>query len=201
MAAAADGGEGAAGGGGGGELREGHLLVEAALAGGDLVDARPLGAPLKAVLAALLEHEEAEPPRTFLDGGRHVAVTLGSAGVVLASATPMSCFPDDARTSSSVVESPPGSGRWFALSAEHYPALPLERRGQRGEGCGEGAMADCTGAGDCLVAGMTGGLALGWSARDSLFLGLVSNQLTTPTFAKDSKGWLRHETRAVFVTQ
>lgn len=102
-----------------------------------------------------------------------MAVTMGSAGVLLASARP-GCTQhpgnDDSSTigcGGNMIESPPGSGRWFALSAEHYPALPLGPR----EGY---AVADCTGAGDCLVAGMVGGLALGWSTRESVCLGLVS---------------------------
>ena len=36
-------------------LREGHALAEAAIADGELVDARPLGPPLTAVLAAMLD--------------------------------------------------------------------------------------------------------------------------------------------------
>lgn len=159
----------------GGALREGHSLATAALSDGKLVDARPLGAALKTVLAAILDNE-AEAPMALLDGARHVAVTLGSAGVVLASAQPSPTLRGGGThdsDSTSVVESPAGSGRWFALSAKHYAALPLERQGQEGECSGEGAIADCTGAGDCLVAGMIGGFALGWSARESVCLGLV----------------------------
>lgn len=114
----------------------------------------------------------------LIDGARHVAVTLGSAGVILASAKPASrqrsgignCDGND-RTAgpmgNTLIECPPGSGRWFSLSAEHYPALPLGS-------LGNGTVVDCTGAGDCLVAGMVGGLSLGWSTPDSLCLGLVS---------------------------
>lgn len=36
-------------------LREGHSLTQAAIADGELVDARPLGTSLAAVLAAMLE--------------------------------------------------------------------------------------------------------------------------------------------------
>ncbi|CAN0494708.1 unnamed protein product [Ectocarpus sp. 12 AP-2014] len=159
-------------GNGGRAVREGHSLATAALAGGKLVDARPLGPALKAVLEAMLS--EVATPMTLLDGARHVVVTLGSAGVVLASARP--CQPPNGgllngsdNDSRGVLEAPLGSGRWFTLSAEHYPAPPLERPGQPG-----GAMvADCTGAGDCLVAGLVGGLALGWSARESTCLGLL----------------------------
>ncbi|CAM9666376.1 unnamed protein product [Ectocarpus sp. 6 AP-2014] len=159
-------------GSGGRAVREGHSLATAALADGKLVDARPLGPALKAVLEAMLG--DVATPMALLDGARHVVVTLGSAGVVLASARP--CQPPNGgllngsdNDNRGVLESPLGSGRWFALSAEHYPALPLERPGQAG-----GAMvADCTGAGDCLVAGLVGGLALGWSARESTCLGLL----------------------------
>lgn len=157
-----------------GASTEGHSLATAALAYGKLVDARPLGEALKTVLAAILD-DETDAPMVLLDGARHVAVTLGSAGVVLASARPRPTLEGgDAHLgdSASVVESPAGSGRWFTLSAEHYPALPLEQQGERG---GEGTIADCTGAGDCLVAGMIGGFALGWSARESVCLGLVRN--------------------------
>lgn len=113
----------------------------------------------------------------LIDGARHVAVTMGSAGVVLASARPASRRPagngDDNNhmagpIDDALIECPPGSGLWFSLSAEHYPALPLGSRRKGGD------VVDCTGAGDCLVAGMVGGLALGWSTRDSLCLGLVS---------------------------
>lgn len=156
-----------------GALREGHSLATAALADGKLVDARPLGAALKTVLTSMLE-DEAEAQMALLDGARHVAVTLGSAGVVLASARPSpTLHGGDSHKGDSTIECPAGSGRWFTLSAEHYPALPLDPQGQGGESSGEGAIADCTGAGDCLVAGMTGGFALGWSARESVCLGLV----------------------------
>ena len=110
----------------------------------------------------------------LIDGARHVAVTMGSAGVVLASARRASPRPaeNDSRTTGPIddalIECPPGSGLWFSLSAEHYPALPLGSRRKGGD------VVDCTGAGDCLVAGMVGGLALGWSTQDSLCLGLVS---------------------------
>lgn len=117
------------------------------------------------------------PSMALLDGARHVAVTMGSAGVLLASARPINSVPiesygacKDNNTGSDVVESSRSSGRWFALSAEHYPALPLE---EPREGAATGEVVDCTGAGDCLVAGMVGGLALGWSLRESVFLGLV----------------------------
>lgn len=112
----------------------------------------------------------------LIDGAKHVAVTMGSAGVLLASARPAPARRagdgnGNDRTADPIgdtlVECPPSSGRWFSLSAEHYPALPLGSRGK-------GDVVDCTGAGDCLVAGMVGGLALGWSTRDSLCLGLVS---------------------------
>lgn len=170
MSAAADcGGEPD---GHGGALGEGHSLATAALADGKLVDARPLGAALKTVLAAMLEGE-ADRHMALLDGARHVAVTLGSAGVVLASARPSPALHDRGTNHCGVVESPASSGRWFTLSAEHYPALPLERPGQGGECSGDHAIADCTGAGDCLVAGMIGGFAMGWSARESVCLGLV----------------------------
>lgn len=103
---------------------------------------------------------------------------MGSAGVLLASAQAASDRCADSGNGNGIggtagpsgdasIECPPGSGRWFSLSAEHYPALPLEP-------WGKGAVVDCTGAGDCLVAGMVGGLALGWSTRNSLCLGLVS---------------------------
>lgn len=167
MSAAADGDE---------ALREGHSLAKATLADGKLVNARPLGAALKTVLLAMLD-DEAEAPMALLDGARHVAVTLGSAGVLLASVRPGPTLHTSGDThhgdSTSGVESPAGSGRWFTMSAEHYPALPLERQGQGGERSGEGAIVDCTGAGDCLVAGMIGGFALGWPARESVYLGLV----------------------------
>lgn len=177
-------GVGEAGGrGGGGEtLRQGHSLATAALADGKLVDARPLGTALRTVLAAILD-DETEVPMALLDSARHVAVTLGSAGVVLASARPAPSLHggninrNTGDSKSVLFESPSGSGRWFVLSAEHYPALPLERPGQGGEGDDRGAIANCTGAGDCLVAGMVGGLALGWSARQSVCLGLVSRRV------------------------
>lgn len=176
MFSAADGG-GEPGGRGGG-VREGHSLATAALADGKLVNARPLGAALKTVLKAMLD-DEAGASMALLDGARHVAVTLGSAGVVLASARPNPTMHDGDThgDSTSVVESPAGSGRWFALSAEHYPALPLGLQGKGGECSGGGAIADCTGAGDCLVAGMIGGFALGWSARESVCLGMVRQML------------------------
>lgn len=162
-------------GSGGRAVREGHSLATAALADGKLVDARPLGPALKTVLEAMLG--EVATPMTLLDGARHVVVTLGSAGVVLASARP--CQPPNGgllngsdNNSRGVLESPLGSSRWFALSTEHYPALPLERPRQ----AGGATVADCTGAGDCLVAGLVGGLALGWSARESTCLGLVSRR-------------------------
>lgn len=173
MSSAADGGGET--GGQGGTLREGNSLATAALADGKLVDARPLGAALKTVLAAMLD-DETEAPMVLLDGARHVAVTLGGAGVVLASARPSPTPHGGGGThhgDSASVETPAGSGRWFTLSAEHYPALPLGQLGKGGEYSGEGAIADCTGAGDCLVAGMIGGFALGWSARESVCLGLV----------------------------
>ena len=177
MSAAAAGGDGHAGGHGG-ALREGHSLAKAALADGKLVDARPLGAALKTVLAAMLD-DEAEAPMALLDGARHVAVTLGSAGALLASARPSPTpHGGDAQLGDGTVslESPAGSGRWYSLSAEHYPALPLERQRRGDERSGEGVIVDCTGAGDCLVAGMIGGFALGWPARESVCLGLVRQQ-------------------------
>lgn len=171
---------GSVGGSGAEALREGHSLATAALADGKLVDARPLGAALKAVLSAMLD-DDIEAPMTLLDGARHVAVTLGSAGIVLACARPepslrggdghINISSGDGK--SVLLESPSGSGRWFLLSAEYYPALPLE---QPGDGDGGGAIANCTGAGDCLVAGMVSGLTLGWSAEKSVLLGLVSRR-------------------------
>lgn len=108
----------------------------------------------------------------LLDGGRHVVVTMGSAGVLLATARLASSSPRNetaaVREGNAFLETPPGSGRLFSLSARHYPALPLEGLGR------ERIVANCTGAGDCLVAGMVGGFALGWGIHESLCLGLVS---------------------------
>lgn len=171
-------GVGAVGGSGGEALRGGHSLETAALADGKLVDARPLGTALKAVLSAMLDND-IETPMMLLDGARHVAVTLGSAGIILACARPAPSprgggghvNTSTGDSESVFLESPSGSGRWFLLSAEHYPALPLE---QPDEGDDRGVVTNCTGAGDCLVAGMVSGLALGWSAEKSVFLGLVS---------------------------
>lgn len=155
--------------------RAGYSLTRAAIEGGELVNPRPLGAALKAVLAAMLEESTLveggridkfkRPPTPLLDGAKHVAVTMGSAGLLLASARPVS-LQEHAGGDGNVLEVPSGSGRGFSLSAHHYPALSLGKSGTA-------AVADCTGAGDCLVAGMVGGLALGWDAHESAFLGLV----------------------------
>ena len=109
----------------------------------------------------------------LLDGAKHIVVTMGSAGVLLASARP-ALNPSHQETTvgtetDTFFETPPDSGRWFSLSARHYPALPLEGQG------GKDVVVDCTGAGDCLVAGMVGGFALGWGTHKSLCLGLVSD--------------------------
>lgn len=108
----------------------------------------------------------------LLDGGRHVVVTMGSAGVLLATAHLASSSPRNetavVREGNAFLEIPPGSGRLFTLLARYYPALPLEGPGR------EGIVTNCTGAGDCLVAGMVGGFALGWGIHESLCLGLVS---------------------------
>lgn len=137
-------------------LREGHLLATEALKDGKLVDHQPLRPAILRVLHAMLLDAGPEPA-ALLDGGKHLAVTLGSAGVLLVSARP------------SPASQP---GKAFDVSGTHYPALPLADSRQGGEI--EGAIADCTGAGDCLVAGMVGGFALGWSVHESVCLGLVS---------------------------
>ncbi|CAM9767900.1 unnamed protein product, partial [Hapterophycus canaliculatus] len=135
MSAAASGGKTK---GRGDEFREGHAMAAAALADGKLVDHRALRPALTRVLHAMIFDIESEPA-ALLDGARHVAVTLGSAGVVLVSARP-------------IPEYPPSSSLSFGVSGWHYPALPLEHPRQGGES--DGAITDCTGAGDCLVAGM-----------------------------------------------
>lgn len=113
-------------------------------------------------------------PCLLLDGAKHVLVTLGSAGVLHASARPIPTPPQRGPSSSGGtaedrrIEVTPGSGRWLSVSARHFPALPLEA----GSGDG-GAIVDCTGAGDCLVAGVVGGLMLGWPVQDGILMGLV----------------------------
>lgn len=163
------------GGAVGESLAEGSL-TRAAIKGGELVDPRPLGAALKAVMASMLDESALAAggrgdkfrgsPMPLLDGAKHIAVTMGSAGLLLASARPVSSAEEPAGGDGNFLEVPSGSGTWFSLSAHHYPALSLGRSGN-------GAIADCTGAGDCLVAGMVGGLALGWDAHESACLGLV----------------------------
>lgn len=135
-------------------------MAAEALEDGKLVDLQPLRPALTRVLQAMLGDRESKEA-ALLDGGRHIVVTLGSAGVVLVSARPSP-------------ESAPGpdSGTTWSISSAHYPAVPLEYPGDDGES--NRAIVDCTGAGDCLVAGMVGGLALGWSAHESVCLGLVS---------------------------
>lgn len=165
-----------------GESLAKRSLAGAAIKGGELVDPRPLGPALKAVMAAMLDESAVAAggrgdksrglSMPLLDGAKHVAVTMGSAGLLLASARPVSNSEEraDAEGGGNLLEVLSGSGRWFSLSARHYPALSLGRSGN-------GAVADCTGAGDCLVAGMVGGLALGWDAHESACLGLVRTVL------------------------
>lgn len=109
------------------------------------------------------------------DGSKHVVVTMGVAGVLVASGSPADLSVDDKDKSNGgggvLVKIPTRSGSWFTLSAHHYPALPLPAR----SGGRAGVLVDCTGAGDCLAAGMVGGLSLGWEMRDSVLLGLVRN--------------------------
>lgn len=113
------------------------------------------------------------------DGSKHIVVTMGSAGVLVASASPAALSNDDNDKNKSngdgggrtLIEIPARSGSWFVLSADHYPALSLSSC----SGGRPGVLVDCTGAGDCLVAGMVAALALGWEMRESLLLGLVRN--------------------------
>lgn len=195
--------EGAAG-------RMGHSLAKGAIsAEGKFVDAKPLGTALTAIFTAMLgghapaeldssgtgapsfgdalvgdpsaQVAQAECRPVLLDGAKRIVVTMGSAGVLVASAWPRTagdkrgidgsttCFDPDVAAAGVLVEIPDGSGKWFSLSADHYPALPLSsRRGHQ-----QGVVVDCTGAGDCLVAGMVGGLALGFEAQESVLLGMV----------------------------
>ncbi|CAM9614213.1 unnamed protein product, partial [Sphacelaria rigidula] len=109
------------------------------------------------------------------DGSKHVVVTMGSAGVLVASARRVSAVPERNKTRSNrssnnptLVEIPAHSGSSFELSAKHYPALPLPPQ----SGGTPGVLVDCTGAGDCLVAGMVGAISLGWELQESVLLGL-----------------------------
>lgn len=104
---------------------------------------------------------------SLLDGAKHIVVTMGSAGVLLVSARPI---PDLPHVTSTTTDTERVVTEAFVeVTADHFPALPLVDQDGKSR-----TLVDCTGAGDCLVAGLVGGLALGWAMRDSMLLGMVS---------------------------
>lgn len=132
--------------------------------------------PLRCVASQCTPRSSGVGASSLLHGGKHIVLTMGGAGVLLASARPIPCstsLPSPRIDPPQATDTSPDirtiAGKRFSLSAYHFPALPLP------DAAGNpGALVDCTGAGDCLVAGLAGGLALGWDMRNSISLGLVS---------------------------